>query len=123
MLMDIATSIKYLDYVSQECERLLRDGQVTDEELLHLIVEFERFQNQIRESELPDELKSKVSAIKLNYTFKEVERGKWSMALGFLTLGAWAIIIHMRKQSNRKQTLNDLKFDTSRLSSFVTLNY
>lgn len=121
--MDISTSIKYLNYVSQECERLLRDGQVTDEELMHLIIEFERFQNQVRESVLPEELKSKVSEIKLNYTLKGVERGKWFIVAAFLTFGAWAIIIHMRKQSNRKQTLKDLKFDTSRLSSFVTLNY
>ena len=31
--MDLTTTIKYLEFVSAECERHLEDGRVTDDEL------------------------------------------------------------------------------------------
>lgn len=121
--MELETCIKYLNFVSHECERHLRDGQVSDEELIQLIIEFQRFQDKTRNSQLPDEIKVKISDIKLNYTLKGVERGNWYFIAALLTFGAWAGLISLRKQSKRKRTLNDLKFDTSRLSSFIRLNY
>ena len=121
--MNIETCINYLEYVSRECDKHLKDNQVTDDELVNLIIEFERFQDQTRKSELPEEIKNKILEIKLNYSIKGVERGNWYLMAAFLTFGSWAIFIHMRKQSNRKQALNLLKFDSSRLSSFIKFNY
>lgn len=121
--MDTETCINYLDYVSNECEKYLKDGQITDDELVNLIIEFQRFQEKINQSELPEEIKSNVSEIKLGYSIKEVERGDWYLMIAFLTFGSWAIFIHLRKQSKRKQALNLLKFDVSRLSSFIKFNY
>lgn len=121
--MDVETCIKYLDFVSTECERHLRDGEVTDDELINLIIEFQRFQNKTMLSELPEEIRSKISDIKLDYTIKGVERGNLYFVAAFLSFGAWASIISMRKQAKRKETLELLKFDTSRLASFIRLNY
>jgi hypothetical protein len=121
--MNTEICIKYLDYVSHECERHLSDGQVTDDELINLIIEFQRFQEKVVKSELSEEIKTKIADIKLNSTIKGVERGNRYLIIALLTFGSWAILISMRKQSKRKQTLNDLKFDTSRLFSFLRLNY
>ncbi|TNE70825.1 MAG: hypothetical protein EP333_09855 [Bacteroidetes bacterium] len=121
--MNIETSIRYLDFVSQECERHLRDGQVTDDELVNLIIEFQRFQESVNASNLPEEIKSKISQIELNYSIQRVERGTYYMIVAVLTLGSWAIILHMIKQARRKQILNGIKFDASRLSSHIKLNY
>src|SRR5690606_13888309 len=119
----IETCIKYLDYVAEECERHLKDGKVTDDELVNFIIELERFKEQCLNSQLPEEIKSKISELHISYTIKGVERGTWYLIAAFATLGSWAILIHMRQQSKRKQILNEIKFDTSRLSSFIRLNY
>ena len=121
--MDIETCIKYLNYVSQECERHLRDKQVTDDELSNLIIQFQRFQDKTAKSNLPDEIKTKISDIKLNYSLKNVERGTWFLIAAFLTLGSWGVVISMNKQKKRKEALTGLKFDTSRLASNIRLNY
>jgi hypothetical protein len=74
-------------------------------------------------SNLPDELKLKISELKMTYTIKGVERGKWFLIAAFASFGTWALLIHLRQQSNRKRILNEIKFDTARLSSFLKLNY
>jgi hypothetical protein len=120
--MNKETCIKYLDYVSQECEKYLRDSQVTDDELVNLIIEFQRFQDKTLQSQLPEEIKNKIAEIKLDFSIKQVERGNWYLIAAFLTFGSWAIFIHMRKQAKRKEALNMMKFDVSRLSTFIKLN-
>lgn len=121
--MDVNTCIKYLDFVSRECERYLMDRRVTDEELISLIVELERFKEKCRTSKLPNELKSNILDLKIDYTEKGVERSSWYTLAAFATFGAWTLLIHYRQQRKRKQTLSDIRFDTSRLSSHVKLNY
>ncbi|MBL1279353.1 MAG: hypothetical protein COA33_003735 [Fluviicola sp.] len=121
--MNIETCIKYLDYVSHECTRHLNDGRVTDDELVNLIIDVQRFKEKCMGSDLPHEIKSKISDIEMNYSIKRVERGTWYLLAAFASFGSWALIIYMRQQSKRKQALNEIKFDTSRLSSFIRLNY
>ena len=121
--MDIETCIKYLDYVSQECHRHLKDGRVTDDELINLIIGLQLFKEKCTDSQLPFEVKSKISDIEMNYTIKGVERGTWYLIAAFSTLGSWAILIHLRQQSKRKQTFKEIQFDTSRLSSFIRINH
>jgi hypothetical protein len=121
--MDIKTCISYLDFVVAECDRHLRNKQVTDDELVNLIIEFQRFQVQINESALPEGIKRKIAEIKLNYSIKAVERSSWFLMVAVLTFGSWAIILNMRRQAKRKEALNLLKFDATRLSSFIRFNY
>lgn len=121
--MNTETCINYLDYVSHECDRHLRDGQVTDDALVNLIIEFQRFQDKTKHSELSEDIKNKISEIKLEYSITGVERGNWYLIAALLTFGSWAMLIHLRKQAKRKQSLSLLKFDASRLSSYIRLNY
>lgn len=121
--MNIETCIKYLDFVSGECNRYLKDGNVSDDELVNFIIELERFKEKCINSILPEELKLKISELKISYTIKGVERGTWYLVAAFASIGSWAFLIHMRQQAKRKQILNEIKFDTSRLSSFIRLNY
>lgn len=90
---------------------------------MHLIIELQRFKDKSSESALPDEIKSRISDIKLNHTLKGVERGYWGLALAVITFGSWAIFIYWRKQANRKHTLKEIQFDTSRLCSYVKMNH
>ncbi len=121
--MDIEGCIKYLDYVSNECNRRLNRGRVTDDELINFIIELERFKGKCLISQLPEELKVKIDELKMNYTVKGVERGAWYLIAAAATFGSWALLIHFRQQSQRKKLLNEIQFDTSRLSSFIRLNY
>ena len=50
--MDIEKSIKYLDFVVNECDKILEDRSVTGKELIHLITEIQLFKNRVIESEL-----------------------------------------------------------------------
>ena len=54
--MEIETCIKYLDFVSHECKRHLKGGRITDDELVNLIVEVQRFKEKCLKSQLPDQL-------------------------------------------------------------------
>ena len=99
------------------------DKHVTDEELISLIIELERFREKCKTSELPNNLKSKIVNLKIDFTVKGVKRGSWYTLVAFATFGAWTLLVHYRQQRKRKQTLNGIRFDTSRLSSYVKLNY
>jgi len=117
--MDIETCIKYLEFVNTECDRHLKDGNVSDDELISLIVEFERFQESVEKSELPEIVKSQVADIKLKYSAKGVERGSWFSAAYRTTFGSFL----SRKQSKRKEALKAIKYDVSRLASHLKMNY
>lgn len=121
--MDVNTCIKYLDFVSSECERYSRDRRVTDDELISLIVELERFKEKCRISDLPKDIKSRILDLKLNYTVKGVERSGWYTLAAFASFGSWSLLAHYKQQKKRARTLNEIRFDTSRLSSYVKLNY
>ncbi len=121
--MNIPTSIKYLDFVSAECERHLRDGKVTDDELNQLIIEFTRFQGKVKESDLPEELKTEIEVIQFDYTFKKVKRNSLILIITILTFGAWGYILAERRQSERKNALNELKQNASSLAFRVRLNH
>lgn len=120
--MNTTTCINYLNYVSSECDKYLKEEQVNDDQLVNLIIEFQRFQEQTLVSDLPDELKKQLAEIKLDYSIKGVERSQYFVIIAFLTFGSWAIFLNMRRQAKRKQAVNNLKFDTSRLASWMQLN-
>ena len=121
--MTIETCIKYLDYVANECDRHLRDGRVTDDELINLSVEIQRFKEQCITSDLPEEIRSKIAGITMKYTVEKVERSTWFIFVAFATFGVWAGIINHRQQSKRKETLKQIQFDASRLASHLRMNY
>ncbi|MCR9173504.1 MAG: hypothetical protein NXI10_13470 [bacterium] len=121
--MTLETCIKYLDFVANECTRYLNDRRVTDDELISLVIEMQRFQEKCLASDLPEEIKEKIAEIKLNYSIKKVERSTKYLIVAFITFGSWALLLYYRQQAKRKQILNEIKFDTSRLASSIRMNY
>lgn len=59
-LMDTATCIQYLNFVDNKCDRILRDGSVSDDELSDLIIEFQGFQEKVKASNLEHDSKTKM---------------------------------------------------------------
>ncbi|MBD79615.1 MAG: hypothetical protein CL840_11915 [Crocinitomicaceae bacterium] len=121
--MELDTCFKYLEFVHAECERHLADGVVEDDELFQLIIEFNRFQEHIKRSDLPEELKSKIAKVEFNYTRKKVKRNAVYMLLAFVTVGTWAYVAMLRQQRNRIRTLEDIKHDMNSLSMHMRMNY
>ena len=121
--MDLETCIKYLDFIGNECDRHLEDGKVTNEELTEMVIEFSRFQDRCRDSDLPDDLKEKIAALKLDYTISNIERSYWLFFAIFITLGVWAGIYWYRRQRRRKRSLYDIKGHVSGMSVDIKMNY
>lgn len=121
--MDINTCKKYLDFIALECERYLKSGQITDDKLIQLIVEYKRFVSQVETSSLDDEIKNKLKELSFDYTIRKVNRGTNFLILAFLTFGTWALVLHYKKQSKRKNILKLMIFDARSISSWLTLNY
>lgn len=121
--MDIETCKKYLDFVATECDRHLRDREISDDELISLIVELERFKERVALSELPTEIKNRIAEIELNYSIRGVERGGKFIITAILTFGWWAYMLYKRQQYRRINALNGIRFDTNRLSQYIMVNY
>lgn len=121
--MNIQTTIKYLDFVAAECERHLMDGSVSDNELNQLIIEFQRFQDKVKQSSIPNELKNEIQTFKFDYNSSKVKRSSVIIILSTLTFGSWAYFLEMRRQKKRKETLEDLKRNSSTLGYKIKLNY
>lgn len=120
--MDITTCIQYLNFVANECDRILRDKQVSDEELNDLIIEFRGFQEKVEVSNLEDDIKSKVAEIQFAYSIKSVNRNQWTQLAGLLTFGIWWVIMNYRQQSKRNEAIGLLRFDVSRLAGELKWN-
>jgi hypothetical protein len=120
--MDITTCIQYLNFVANECDRILRDGNVADEELNDLIIEFRGFQEKVRASNLDDGVKSKVAGIQFSYSITSVNRNQWIVLAALMTFGSWWLIMNYRQQQKRKEAIKLLRFDVSRLAGELEWN-
>lgn len=121
--MDIATCKKYITFVNKECERHLEDGRVMDDELFQLIIEFIRFKEKVAESELPDDLKDKISSVDFRYTRSGVNRSRGTLILAVITLGIWAVIIWLGRQQRRNRALENIKHDMNSLGMWIDMHY
>lgn len=121
--MNIETCKKYLGFVYRECDRFLKDGRVTDDELNKLIIEFHRFLDQVAESSLPSEIKDKIADLQIAYPRTQIIRGYGYMFSVTLTLGLWALISANLRQRKRKRVLENLKSDTADTLILIKRNY
>lgn len=119
--MDIETTKKFLAFITIECDRHLRDGNVSDDELNQLFIELQRFQNKVENSSIPPGLKAEILDLEFNYDSKNVRRGALLIIITIFTFGAWGFILEMRQQSKRIQTLEDLKQSTSSLGFKINM--
>jgi hypothetical protein len=120
--MDTATCIQYLNFVANECDRILRDGSVSDDELSDLIIEFQSFQEKVKASNLEHDIKTKVAEIQFNYSRKSVNRNQWVLLTVLLTFGSWWFIMNYRQQQKRKEAIKLLRFDVSSLAGALKWN-
>ncbi len=120
--MDITTCIQYLTFVANECDRILRDGNLSDEELNDLIIEFQGFQEKVRASNLEHDIKTKVAEIQFSYSIKSVNRNQWIVLAVLVTFGSWWFIMNYRQQQKRKEAIKLLRFDLSRLAGELKWN-
>ena len=121
--MDIPTAIKYLDFVAIECERHLKDENVSNDELNQLIIEYQRFIERVNNSDLPIELKNEIAEFKFDYTTNKIKMGTLFLIITILTFGSWSYFLNRKMLSKRKQTLEELKQVSSTLGFKIRLNY
>ena len=121
--MDLATCKKYIGFVHEECERHLEDGRVTDDEIYQLIIEFNRFQEKVAESDLPADLKEKIAAVDFEYTRSGVKWSSGFLILALITLGIWALVFWWRRQQRRKRTLENIEYDMDALVVYMKMHH
>ena len=124
--MDTTTCIQYLNFVANECDRILRDGNLSDDELNDLIIEFQGFQEKVKASNLEHDIQSKVAEIQFSYSIKSVNRNQWIhlilLSAMLLSLGAWWFSMNYRQKQKRKEAVKLLRFDVSRLAGELKWN-
>jgi hypothetical protein len=115
-----------LNFVANECDRILRDGNLSDDELNDLIIEFQGFQEKVKASNLEHDIQSKVAEIQFSYSIKSVNRNQWIhlilLSAMLLSLGAWWFSMNYRQKQKRKEAVKLLRFDVSRLAGELKWN-
>lgn len=114
-IMNIETCYKYFEFLNTECDRYLKDGEITDEEMHQLKIEFDKFIKEVNDSDLPAELKNKIKDLKLDYVYKS--RREYGDLLGRFNFGS------NRRLSKLKKQVEDFKFHIKGLPMFIKLNY
>ena len=113
--MNIETCYKYFQFLNTECDRYLQDGEITDEEMQQLKIEFDRFIKDANDSDLPSELKNKIKILKLDYVYKS--RREYGDLLGRFNFGS------NRRHSKMLKQVEDFKFNIKGLPMFIKLNF
>lgn len=77
---------KYFLFLNTQCNRYLKGGEITDEEMHHLKIEFDTFISEAINSDLPIQLKNKIDELELNFEYKS--RSEYGDLLNRLNLGS-----------------------------------
>ena len=96
---------------------------MSDDEVIRICVELNKFKKECSSSNLPEKLKSEINSMDFNYSAKQVERNTLLLLGGILTLGLWSILIHMKRQSKRKSKLEEIREISNSLAMGIKLNY
>lgn len=113
--MDIQTCYKYIVFLNTECERYLEDDEITDEELLDLKIEFDKFIKEVEVSDLPSELKNKITELSLSFKFKT--NSQYTDLLGRLIFGT------SRRRLRQKKQVEEFHHQIKALPMFIKMNY
>ena len=111
---------KYLKYISNECDRHLRDKKVSVsyDEINQLSIELERFINMVNESELSKETKSLINKLSFETDNKDIRKSWLKSIINSLLLNdeSPTNISYYNIQKSRIEDLKKLKNDVSNLS-------
>ena len=121
--MDIQTCTKYTEFLTNECNKKLQDGKITCEELIELSNAIKRFKEKVKESDIPTDLKNKISEIDFEYSSKKEARKEKIIFVAILTFGIGAYLYNYRQYSKRKNAVLELKSKISPLPTFIKMNY
>ena len=113
--MNIETCQKYFDFLNRECDRYLKDDRIDENEMHQLKIEFDRFVDNVRNSDLPATLKNKVIDLNLDYVYSEYR--EFGNLLGYWNIGKY------RKQRKLKNKVEEFKFHKKGMSMFIKMNY
>jgi hypothetical protein len=113
---------KFLHYLAGELDRYLDDGQVTDNEMMQFINEWNNFKNRIDESLLPESIKNRFNELDFRYSIKKIKRSYTYFLFAFLTLGLWAVFIRYRNNRNRIFALGGIRNDLNRIFTELKLS-
>ena len=113
--MDIDTCYKYFVFLNTECDRYLEDGEITDEEMHQLKIEFDKFIESVRKSDLPSDLKNKINHLKLDFVYKA--RREYGDLLGRFNFGS------DRRPRKQYEQVEELKYQIKGLPMFIKMNY
>lgn len=120
--MDIETCSKYLQFLTNECDKYLKDLDISDDELLSMGTEIQRFKKQCNESNLPLNLLEKINKIDFKYNRSDLQKTKYIMLIAILTLGIFGYMLHMKQRIKRENALINLKSQISGLPVFIKMN-
>ena len=116
--MNIETCYKYFEFLNSECDRYLKDHTITEDEISQMKIEFDRFLKKVNESDLPTEIKNKITNLKLDYVYTSKRE---SLAfVGFLIFGRSA---KYRREQILKNKVEDFRFQIKGLPMFIKMNY
>ncbi|HET6991304.1 MAG TPA: hypothetical protein VFJ43_08280 [Bacteroidia bacterium] len=121
--MNIETCQKYLTFVASEADRYLGNGGATDDHVVRMTAELNKFKKDCAESNLPQVLKNEISLMRFDYDSTTVNRSLWLLVACFLTFGIWAIIIYFKGQAVRKERLEEIKYQANSLAMKIKMNY
>ena len=116
--MTLETIHKYLKYISNECDRHLRDKEVSYDEINQLSIELERFIDMVNESELSKETKSLINKLSFKTDNKDIRKSWIKNLINSLLLNdeSPTNISYYNTQKSRTEDLKRLKNNVSNLS-------
>ena len=109
------TFIKYLHFIESECESHKRDEQITEDELMRLKTEIERFKDRVQTSSLNDQWKHEIAQLQFGYTRQRINRQYLLTFLSFITLGIYAYFVHNQMQKQRLEALDEIQSEMRRI--------
>lgn len=116
--MTLDTVHKYLKYISNECDRHLKDKEVSYDEINQLSIELERFINLVNESEFSKETKYQINKLSFETDNKNIRKSWIKSLINSLILNKESPtnISYYNTQKSRIEDLKKLKNDVSDLS-------
>lgn len=113
--MNIETCYNYVEFLNIECDRYLKNRTIEEDEIHQLKIELDKFLQEVGNSELPWEIKTKIADLKLDYSFNG---NREYLEL----LGSWNFGKHRRRRKLKKM-VEDFKHQINGLPMFIKLNY
>lgn len=109
--MNIETCNNYVVFLNTECDKYLKNRSIEEDEIHQLKIELDKFLQEVNNSDLPWEIKTKITDLKLDYSFNG---NREYLEL----LGSWNFGKYRRKRKLKKM-VEDFKSQIHELQLFI----